>query len=432
MDRPVETDSLPQFVRTPLPKRFCNFERLIATLEARGLDGIVVSTMYNVFYLSGFNSMAHKADEPRPVAIVLARREPEHPVLLLPDYYLAHFLHQPTWIEDIRPYRGVMLPLDIPVDASAIDRFVPESAREVGWVRQARGRYATNLLETCRGAMRDLGLTRGRVAFDELRLGHLLGLPGVEVVDGYDPLMFVRQVKTEEELRLLRQATRLNQAAIERTVSAWHRGMTWKALNHAYHRAVIELGGHIHDPGALVFANPRGADAAITLQTGFEDFVVEPGMHVMFDCHGTWNLYGWDGGKTWVVDGEPAGPAARTARATAEAMREIERAMRPGTRISTLQAVGRRVFRRFGVPEPELALIFFHGLGLSHMDLEQWTEEGKANTDWALEQGMVVATHLLYPGDDRHRMWLEDVALVRADGAEPFFTWGFDPITSIP
>jgi len=45
---------------------------------------------------------------------------------------------------------------------------------------------------------------------------------------------------------------------------------------------------------------------------------------------------------------------------------------------------------------------------------------------------MVVATHLLYPRDDRHRMWLEDVALMRADGAEPFFTWGFDAITSVP
>jgi hypothetical protein len=26
--------------------------------------------------------------------------------------------------------------------------------------------------------------------------------------------------------------------------------------------------------------------------------VVEPGTHVMFDCHGTIDLYCWDGGKT--------------------------------------------------------------------------------------------------------------------------------------
>lgn len=430
MERGAGGTSLPAFRRSPLPRRFFNFDRLVGTLEARRLDGLVASSMYDVFYLTGFNAMAHKADEPRPVALVMSRREPEHPILLVADYYLSHFLHQPTWVEDIRPYGGVMLPLDIPVGPSAIDWFIPEFGREVGWVQQARRLYGANLIEGCTAALRDLGLLRGRVGFDDLRLASVLAVRGMEAVDAYGPLMFVRQVKTEEEVRLLREATRLNQTAIEQTVRAWGRGMTWQELNHAYHRAVVDLGGHIHDPGALVFANPRGADPVVTLQTGFEDFVIEPGVHVMFDCHGTWNLYCWDGGKTWVVADEPRGPAARVASATAEAMREIERAMRPGARISGLQATGRRVFQRFGVPRPESAVIFFHGLGLSHMDLEQWSEEGKANHDWALEQGMVVAAHLLYPGGDRHRMWLEDIALVTNEGGESLFTWGFDPMTN--
>jgi hypothetical protein len=42
----------------------------------------------------------------------------------------------------------------------------------------------------------------------------------------------------------------------------------------------------------------EGADPALTLATGLEDDVVEPGTHVMFDCHGTIDLYCWDGGKT--------------------------------------------------------------------------------------------------------------------------------------
>ena len=101
----------------------------------------------------------------------------------------------------------------------------------------------------------------------------------------------------------------------------------------------------------------------------------------------------------------------------------IEAAMRPGVRISALQAKGREIYRKYGVSNAESILIFFHGLGLSHMDLEQ------SDSDWEMEAGMVVATHLLCPGDEHHRMWLEDVALVRPEGAEPFFTWDFDPIT---
>ena len=42
-------------MRKPLPERFCNLERLLDAMKARGLDGIVVSTPLNVFYLSGFN-----------------------------------------------------------------------------------------------------------------------------------------------------------------------------------------------------------------------------------------------------------------------------------------------------------------------------------------------------------------------------------------
>ena len=46
-----------------------------------------------------------------------------------------------------------------------------------------------------------------------------------------------------------------------------------------------------------------------------------------------------------------------------------------------------------------------------------------------MEAGMVVATHLLWPGGAKGRIWLEDVALVGQEGTEPFFRWDFDPIT---
>jgi len=58
------------------------------------------------------------------------------------------------------------------------------------------------------------------------------------------------------------------------------------------------------------------------------------------------------------------------------------------------------------------------------MDLEELDVNGTATRDWTLEAGMVVATHLLYPGGEQERIWFEDVALVKNDGAEPFFTWG--------
>ena len=102
--------------------------------------------------------------------------------------------------------------------------------------------------------------------------------------------------------------------------------------------------------------------------------------------------------------------------------------MRPGARVSELQALAREAYRKAGLPNSSEAIIFFHGLGLSHMDLEQRTADGKPNGDWRLEDGMVVPLHLLVPGGERERYWLEEVVAVTPGGGRPLFSWGLGPI----
>jgi Xaa-Pro dipeptidase len=397
-------------LRKPLPERFCNLERLLAAMAARGLDGIVATTPLNVFYLSGFNGIAHKADEPRPCALVLSRHAPEHPILVIADYYLATFLAQPSWVRDIRPFRAVMMPLDVAPRREDVDRFIPRSSLQEDWVKNARRHYAFDMNAALRGALAELGLERGKVGYDTM---------GGEA---YDALMYARAVKTPTELELLRRATALNRAAIERTVKSWQKGMRWRELNRAYHAAAVDLGGFVRDPGAMVWGHPRGAEAALTLQTGLEDFEVEAGMHVMFDCHGTLDLYCWDGGKTWVVGGEPRAEGKRNLRATAEVAEALIAEMKPGARPSQLQARGRALYRKAGIADADSAAIFFHGLGLSHWDIDG------ATSDWPFEAGMVVPLHVIVPGGESSRAWLEEVALITPQGGEPFFGWGYEPL----
>jgi Xaa-Pro aminopeptidase len=158
---------------------------------------------------------------------------PEHPVLILADYYLATFLKQPTWVEDLRPFRAVMMPLDLPAQHSDIDRFIPRDGAGASWIAGARATYTFDMASSVRGALKDLRLEHGRVAFDDMGFGFRLEVEGLEVADGYDPLMFARAVKTETELRLLQRATALNEAAIWRTMAAWDKGATWRDLNKA-------------------------------------------------------------------------------------------------------------------------------------------------------------------------------------------------------
>jgi Xaa-Pro aminopeptidase len=418
------------FPRKPLPKRLCNLDRVLHALKARGLDGIVATLPNNVFYLSSFNGIAHKSDEPRVCAVLLSRHAPEHPIMVVADYYLATFVSQPTWIEDIRPFRAVMMPLDLPAERSDIDRFIPPAAAGTPWIENARRQYAFDMGTAVKGALEELRLDRARVAFDDQGYGLRLGVDGLVVADGYDPMMFARSIKTPAELDLIRRATRLNETAIRKTVASWQQGATWRDLNIAYARAVAELGGFVRDPGGMVWGHPRGTDATIMLSAGFEDSEVGAGTHVMFDCHGTIDLYCWDGGKTWVVDGEPQGEARRWAKATSAVAETLLGAMKPGARIRDLQALARATYRKAGVADADRAVVFFHGLGLSHMELELMTSDGKLQGgDWVLEEGMVAPIHLLYPGGQFDRSWCEEVVEITSDGGKPLFSWGFDPLT---
>ncbi len=412
-----------------LPQRFCNLDRLLHAMAARGLDGIIATQPLDVFYLSGFNGVAHKSDEPRPYAVVLSRHAPEHPILVIADYYLSTLLHQPGWIRDVRPFRAVMMPLDRPPAQNDIDRFITADGAGVDWIEKARAHYRFDMRSAIKDAVTELGLDGVRIGFDDMGYGHRLDLDGVTIGDAYDALMYARSVKTAAELDLLARSTRLNEEAIRRTVAAWQRGASWRDLDRLYGKQVSELGGFLRDPGGMVWGHPRGNDAALVLANGHDDGEIAPGSHVMFDCHGTLDLYCWDGGKTWVVEGEPQGLAKTLAAATAEAAAAVIAAMRPGKRISELQALGRQVYRKAGVPSADDAIIFFHGLGLSHMDIESATPDGKPNGDWLLEAGMVVPLHLLYPGGEAERLWLEEVVVIESDGGRPLFSWGFEPLT---
>ena len=44
---------------------------------------------------------------------------------------------------------------------------------------------------------------------------------------------------------------------------------------------------------------------------------------------------------------------------------------------------------------------------------------------FAMENGMVVAAHFLYPGDAKHRYFVEEIGVVKPDGIERFFTWDY-------
>ncbi len=418
----------PELGRKPFPRQICNLPRLLDTMAARGLDGIVSYYSPNVCYLSGYatgsSAMVHEANGYS--AVILSRHQPDHPIVVIPEFEINYFARQPTWIEDIRLYASLMLPLDVEATPAALDRFIAPTSRDLPWVRNARTHYSEGLSAACTQAVRDLGLDRSRVGFDNLMFAPVLSasLPEMEVVEAYGALKFARQVKTPAEIEILREAVLLNQTALERTVAEWGPGMSWHELNIAYYTNAIRLGGFIHDRGSLILANDLGQLPTILISSGLEDdFELPRGINLMFDCHGTYRRYTWDGGKTWIIDDEPSGDQRTVSQAATTVMEDLMDALRPGVGVMDLVKRGRETLRRTGLPEAEDTLIFFHGVGLENSE-----RETAGRIDWKIEDGMVISVHVLVPGDDRRRWYLEEVAAVTPAGGDRFYTWGTSPL----
>ncbi len=102
--------------------------------------------------------------------------------MVVADYYLSSLMVQPSWIEDIRPFRAVMMGLDIPPQASDIDRFIPRHGGDADWIVRAREHYRFDMDRVVRGALTDLGLAAGAVGVGDM--GHGVGLGDGEVGDG--------------------------------------------------------------------------------------------------------------------------------------------------------------------------------------------------------------------------------------------------------
>ncbi len=415
--------------------RLCDIERACRIMEERELDGLVLSMTPHVYYFSNYfaKSSTGLHDNAAVAMVVFARRAPEAAVLLIPDTDSATVVQRGTWIDDVRVFGGFIPPLGTPIDAASFHRIVPEWVVErTSWGSAARAGFTGDRTAMLHRAMSDLGLSKGaRVGFDVIRSGTTAPV-GVQIVDGFGAVRKIRETKTPSEIALLRASARINELALQMAIDAWVPGMTWNELCHEYDVAAVRHGGFPHDPGGVAVANPPGKDPAWYIDPRGPDHVLEPGTNVMFDCHGTFERYAWDGGKTWFVGDEPSNPLMqKVASVTEEALYAVYEALRPGVPVSILQQVGLEPFRSAGLPHADHVNIFFHNLGLDHIDREEGYTPQPAlpggPADFTFEESSVATIHLVYPGSDRERYYLEDCFLTASDHVEKLFTWDARP-----
>lgn len=408
-----------QFERQPAPEKLCNIPRLVEVMEERGVDGIVALFGTNQYYMSSFSKHSSLPETTGSLPVIFSRHDPEHPILVMSESELMRLQVQPTWIKDIRPFASSNLPFHREANFEELARFAGQEVLENStWGRQGAATYYSNMGQAIVAGLRDLGLTRGRVAFDNYEMGVLFAsaIPELEAVPGENLFRHVRARKTDVEIELLRKASWINQTSLEGAVRNWQKGMSWHDLIFEYQINALTHGGSPNLPDTN--APDNGLSPYFHADLEVEDFELREGMNIMFDLHGRYNGYCWDGGKSWTVGGNPNPVTEKNWEATVAATREMANASRTGTKISELSRIGFETFAKFGHDEKGL-IIFFHSLGLDHIDQDL----SHGMKDWALQRDMVYSIHIAFPGDENQRLFIEDILHVKDDCSDRIFTW---------
>lgn len=257
-------------------------------------------------------------------------------------------------------------------------------------------------------ALRESGLEKARLGIDDLELQTTLGLRqmGGEIRPAENVLRRTRLAKSATEIRLMRLAARQNvDAAMAAARAARALGST--RLPRARFFAEAAARGN-----ASVFMVINCTSTEVLAEE------IKDGMAFSIDCVSSCRLYHGDFARTIFV-GEPKASVKRATTAIATAWSDIRSQLKAGVRFADIPRLGRESLRKQGV---DLKVSFTpHSVGLFHTDHPQPSLlSPRAPDDLVLEVGTVLSVDCpVLEAGLGGTMHLEDLMLIRADGAKP-------------
>jgi Xaa-Pro aminopeptidase len=339
-------------------------------LESLGLDALIVSGGTNRRYLSGWSAEDHAPDRPHGVMLISnsARTLYASPTNL--PWAQAEVLATVA----TRPLTG------------AWTKVLSDDIRRQGFTRVG-----------FEDAVTPVG---SYWALAEQLAGAAELFPVGSAIDT------LRQVKSGQELDLIRQAIRMTDVAFERGAATLRAGMTERELASAIQDALRDLGSEGEAFPTIVASGPNAARPHHTPG----DRTIADGDPVIIDMGARVQGYCGDLTRTiWV--GQPGERLGTMYRLVAEAQRAALAAVKGGVEAAAVDRAARDVFTSAGVGEN-----FVHGVGHAiGLRIHEAPFMGQTSED-VLRPGNVVT---IEPGlyfTDWGGVRIEDVVVVEADG----------------
>jgi Xaa-Pro aminopeptidase len=237
-------------------------------------------------------------------------------------------------------------------------------------------------------------------------------LPDARIVDAWFPLERLRARKTQEELRLLREASERVVASMQAAFARCKPGMTKAQLVQVLREEEAARG--LTFEYCLVTA---GSD----LNRAPSSQVIKPGDIVSLDSGGNYHGYVGDLCRM-AIDGEPDAELQDLLAAIDEIQQDVRKHIRPGTVAKELIEAGEAM----AAASPHAAYLDFtaHGLGLITHEAPRLMSDGVRYDTYdrnrPLETGMAISIETTMQHPRRGFIKLEDTVAVTESGCEGY------------
>jgi Xaa-Pro dipeptidase len=354
--------------------------RVRSAMDGAGLDLLVVHSLPNICYLTGFQTPLadwyHALIVPRAGA----------PVLQVCDGELAR--------------------LNTRVDR--IETVLWESMEDAADA-------LVHLLEEHDVAGKRVGLELRRPGLSPHVDRHLRGaLPGTRFEDASQLVARVRAVKSPAEIECLRQAARITVAGMEAAIAAIAPGATDNTLTAAADAAMTGAGSEYFNIDPIVRTGTRSSVIHATCKRT----PIHPGDAIFMEFGGVYQRYCAPLIRTAVL-GAPPDRMRRLADQSLETLRILYEEIRPGR---TMDEVARATTARAPALDPDVRTRGYYGYSVGIGFPPVWVEHSigiVAGAREVFEPGMVFHTHRSLRVLGALTVAFSGTILVTADGCEP-------------
>ncbi len=396
-------------------------QRIMAEYDLAGLAAL---NPVNIYYLTNTIPIGAKMRWEYP-SFATYPRDPDQPTFLVTTTaQLMDVVKRERWVPEFIPYSGPAnwedyvgpdaLPPTVEPQAAArgysVRRDTPLGWREQAWVDAQRNyQPAPTPAWGLARALRESGITRGRVAVDDMRIVNLLDQIGVSdkltFVDGDNIFRRIRYIKSPVERQLMRIAARKNHAAAMATIESLQAGMVFCDIERRFKTECAARGND------LTFIL-----AGISLGL-LPDGEIKAGEPFLVDAVSHFRQYHGDFARTVIV-GEPSAEARQRAMAQQAAREATLELCRPGVKYSTIRAAGFAAYKKAG-SDPNTLIVNPHSVGLQHTDQPYRDDTPfRVGEDLELKPGMTITVDLPYIEMGFGAGHNEDLVLITENGHE--------------